>query len=44
MNHRPECNDIWQWASLGLGDSSLSKWSPWGHRRPRPRGTYSKNL
>jgi len=28
MNHWPECNDIWQCASLGQGDSSLFKWSP----------------
>jgi len=39
MNNWPECIDIWHGASLGLEDSSLSKWSPWGHNWPRPKGT-----
>jgi len=39
MNHWPECIDIWLGASLGPGDSSLFKWSPWGHKWPHPKGT-----
>jgi len=38
MNHWPQCLDIWQGVSLRRGDSSLFKWSPYGHVWPRPRG------
>jgi len=31
MNHWPECIDFWHGALLGLGDTDLFKWSPWGH-------------
>jgi len=40
MNHWPECIDIWHRTSLGQGDSSLFKWSPWSHKWPWPKETY----
>jgi len=39
MNRWPECIDILHGTSLGQGDSSLFKICPWGHKRPRPKGT-----
>jgi len=39
MNHWPECFDIWHGTSLVQGDSRLFKWSPWGHKWPRAKGT-----
>jgi len=37
MNHLFKCIGIWRGTSLGPGDSSLFKWSPWGHKWPRPK-------
>jgi len=31
--------DILHYASLGPGDSSLYKWSPWGHKWPHLKGS-----
>jgi len=39
MNQWPECIDFWHGVSLGLGYSSWFKWSPWGHKSLRPKGT-----
>jgi len=39
MNHWPDCFDIRHGTSFGHGDSNLFKWSSWGHKRPRPKGT-----
>jgi len=39
MNCWPECINIGHGVSLGQGDSSLFKISPWGNKRPRPKGT-----
>jgi len=40
MRHWPKCIGFWHGASLGLGDTDLFKCSPWGHKWPRPKGTY----
>jgi len=39
MNHWPECIDLWHGVSLGQGDTDLYKWSSWGNKLPRPKGT-----
>jgi len=39
MNHLFKSIGIWHGISLELGDSSSFKWSPWGHKWPRPMGT-----
>jgi len=37
MNQWPECIDIYNGASFVQGDSSLFKYSPYGHVWPHPR-------
>jgi len=50
MNHWPEYINIWHGTSLGQGNSTVFKWSPWGHKWPCPDrtdfyiGLYSKTL
>jgi len=39
MNHYFKCIDSWHGTSLETEDSSLFKWSPCGHKWPRPKGT-----
>jgi len=39
MDNCLECSDVWHGISLGQGNSSVFKWSPWGHKCLRPKGT-----
>jgi len=44
MNHLFKCIGIWHGTSLGPGDLGLYKWSPWGHKWPRPKGHIAKTF